>query len=52
MAKISTTPEKKTGETFGTKVERTRNTKSTRIWFMVLLIAIIILLYVTGIIKK
>lgn len=32
--------------------ENARNTKSTRIWFMVLLLAVIILLYVLGIIKK
>ena len=29
-----------------------RNTKSTRIWFMVLLLAIIVLLFLFGIIKK
>mgnify|MGYP003596771724 CR=1 FL=1 len=32
--------------------EKARNTKSTRIWFMVLLLAVIFLLYVTGVIKK
>lgn len=32
--------------------EKARNTKSTRIWFMVFLIAVIVLLYVLGIIKK
>lgn len=33
-------------------VTTARNTKSTRIWFMVLLLAIILLLYITGVIKK
>jgi hypothetical protein len=34
------------------KMERVRNTKSTRIWFMVLLLAVVVLLYAMGIIKK
>lgn len=35
-----------------TEAQKARNTKSTRIWFMVLLLAVIFLLYITGIIKK
>lgn len=33
-------------------LQKARNTKSTRIWFIILLIAVLILLYVLGIIKK
>jgi hypothetical protein len=32
--------------------EEVRTTKSIRIWFMVFLIAVIVLLYITGVIKK
>ncbi len=43
---------KKTAADLALGAEKARNTKSTRIWFMVLLIAVIILLYMMGIIKK
>lgn len=43
---------KKAAENLKSGAENTRNTKSTRIWFMVLLLAIILLLYITGVIKK
>lgn len=43
---------KQTAANLAAGAEKARNTKSTRIWFMVLLIAVIILLYMMGIIKK
>jgi hypothetical protein len=43
---------KKMASDLATGAETARNTKSTRIWFMVLLLAVIFLLYVTGVIKK
>ncbi len=38
--------------TFTEKLQELRNTKSSRIWFMIGLIALVIILYITGVIKK
>lgn len=43
---------KKTATDLKIEMQRARNTKSTRIYFMLLLIAIVLLLFMTGIIKK
>ncbi|MBP9811778.1 hypothetical protein KBC86_00235 [Candidatus Gracilibacteria bacterium] len=43
---------KKTAASLKAGATNTRNTKSTRIWFMILLLAIIVLLFLLGIIKK
>jgi hypothetical protein len=43
---------KKAAENLKAGANNARNTKSTRIWFMVLLLAIIVLLFLLGIIKK
>jgi hypothetical protein len=36
----------------GSTLQKARNTKSTRLWFLVLLVVIVIALYMLGIIKK
>ena len=43
---------KKAAESLKAGATNARNTKSTRLWFMILLLAIILLLFVTGVIKK
>lgn len=37
---------------FPSSLSEVRNTKSTRIWFMVFILAVIVVLYITGILKK
>jgi hypothetical protein len=43
---------KETAQKIGQETEKARNTKSTRLWFMVMIFAVIIALYMMGIIKK
>lgn len=43
---------KEVASKLGEETQKARNTKSTRIWFMILLLAVIFLLYITGVIKK
>ncbi|GAB0174217.1 MAG: hypothetical protein HHAS10_00960 [Candidatus Altimarinota bacterium] len=43
---------KQAAENLKAGAQNARNTKSTRIWFMVLLLAVILLLFILGIIKK
>lgn len=43
---------RETTQKIGQEAEKARNTKSTRLWFMVMIFVAIVALYMMGIIKK